>query len=35
MNSISDFPQKKRANAIFIYNLTMKKIYFNIMDELF
>lgn len=30
------FPSgKKGANDIFLYNLTVKKVYFNIMDELF
>lgn len=35
ITSVSDFPQNNRANAIFVYSLTMKKISFSIMDELF
>lgn len=35
ITSVSDFPQNNRANDIFVYNLTMKKISFSIMDELF
>lgn len=35
ITSVSDFPQNNKANAIFVYHLTMKKISFSIMDELF
>lgn len=35
ITSISDFLQNNRTNAIFVYNLTKKKMSFSIMDELF